>query len=622
MNFEFRGKLCGWLCEDCSETLSGLTVRLYRNRADQAVTGLATADPKTTLRLLSDDEVRAKAKSLISETVTLADGTFRFELGEAEKYQGDAFEVDVYCATVPHRKPSRVVPPALQFSITTLQPMWKVSDGYARAYWEYCVPWRFWCDIRSKFGAWTIWGQVAVCGRSQQTPVAGVLVKAFDVDWTQDDPLGSAVTDSSGHFRIDYLAIDFQRTPFPGLNIELFGGPDLYFRVEGAGGGTLLAEPRSRGRDSDRANVGPCFCASLCVDQPAILDHAWFTHVGDFDVSSDFDSMTGKTRWAAPVGMADAHGGPNFGFYDGNNGRGITLVGDCPTLYPGGGQPMRYRFLYIHPSNPGVPVPITGARLSAVIVGTRPVQWNFGAGLVETFQSIVVAPTGGGVNPPPLPVPPTTAPWTPVPPAIITPDPNGWVIVDPLVTNGALSGPLMQFISATAVPGGNATSAGDSAGNAPSDPKNGTAIAIVFEAEPVSGATISAPTLTNSLAKILINNWTDVGLLDFPQFDTPGATCCTPLTSDLDIKYTVDHELLGSWSIGISSCASGSGWSPTPPPFPAGVGARGAHGTDSRAIDSWPGCSYMVTLNTVRSVTDGTQDAPGETRYLTFCIDR
>jgi hypothetical protein len=624
VSFEFRGRLCGILCRDCREDLSGVTVRLYRNRPDQPVVGLAVADPKVTLALLDDAAVEAKAAALIAETETQQDGSFSFQLGADQKYDGGPFEIDVYCGTVPHRKSSPIPPTPLQFSITTLQPMWKQTDAGSLAYWEYCVPERFWCGIRQKLGAWTICGQVVICNNDQQTPVAGVTVSAFDVDWTQDDSLGSAITDSTGHFRIDYLAIDFMRTPFPALNIELIGGPDLYFKVEGPGGGVLLQEPRTRGRDNDRENVGPCFCVELCVDQPATMKHAWFTHVGDFNINSDIDPATGKTRWAAPVGMFDAHGGPGFGFYDGISGYGLKLIGDCPTTHPGGGDPMRYRFLFEHPSNPGVLVPITGSRVSAVVVGTRPVQWDFGSGPVETFQSIVVAPSGGTTSPPPPPSPPGPpfTNWGPVPPAVIIPDPDGWVIVDPTATNGALSGPLVRFLSETAVPGGAATDPGDAAGNAPATPKSGTTLRIVFQAEPVTGPSMGSPTLSNELPKILVNNWAEVSLLDLQQFGLPGANCCTPLTTDLGIEYTADHELLHSWAISITSCASGLGWSPTPPSLPSGTTPRGANGTDNRAIGSWPGCSYTVGLTTSRSVTDGEQDDTGRTNLITFCIDR
>ena len=351
MNFQFKGRLCGYLCTDCEEYLSDVKVRLYRNRPDQNVTGLSVADPNDTLMLLDDAAVNQKASLLIAETTTQADGSFTFQLGPEQKYEGGAFEIDVYCGTVPHRKESPNRPPRpVQFSITTLQPMWKRTDAGALAYWEYCIPARFWCDIRHRLGAWVICGHVVDC--EKKTPVAGVTVKAFDRDWIQDDPLGTAVTDSSGHFRIDYLAIDFKRTPFPGINIELFGGPDVYFQVE-SGGSLLLDEPSSRGRDRDRQNIGPCFCVSLCVNQPGQVKHAWFTHVGDFDINSDIDLTTGQTSHAAPVGMFDAHGGPGFAFYDGLSGYGLKLIGDVPTTHPSGGDPMRYRFWYEHPANPG-----------------------------------------------------------------------------------------------------------------------------------------------------------------------------------------------------------------------------------------------------------------------------
>jgi hypothetical protein len=42
----------------------------------------------------------------------------------------------------------------------------------------------------------------ADCDAPQPTSIAGVKVSAFDVDWTQDDPLGSGITDATGYFHI------------------------------------------------------------------------------------------------------------------------------------------------------------------------------------------------------------------------------------------------------------------------------------------------------------------------------------------------------------------------------------------------------------------------------------
>src|ERR1700753_3052469 len=104
MSFTFRGNLCGRFCADCSEELSGVTVRLYRNRSEQNVTALAVASPNDTLAVLNDEQVESKASQLIAETKTDENGNFSFTLGREEKYEGGAFEVDVYCGTVPHRK--------------------------------------------------------------------------------------------------------------------------------------------------------------------------------------------------------------------------------------------------------------------------------------------------------------------------------------------------------------------------------------------------------------------------------------------------------------------------------------------------------------------------------------
>ena len=105
MSYLFKGRLCGYLCEECTEPLSDVVVRLYRNRGDQNITALAVADPGLTLSLVDPDQLKAKQSSFLAEARTDADGNFTFELGAKEKYAGEAFEIDVYCGTVPHRKP-------------------------------------------------------------------------------------------------------------------------------------------------------------------------------------------------------------------------------------------------------------------------------------------------------------------------------------------------------------------------------------------------------------------------------------------------------------------------------------------------------------------------------------
>src|SRR5512133_577216 len=179
--YQFRGRLSGTLCDECSEPLSSVQVRLYRLRSDQDATRLAVAEPKDTFAILTPDQIKAKDKYLIGEFDTDANGVFEANLGEAGKYGGEAFEIDVYCGTVPHRRPEPPPKGPVQFSITVLQPQWRQREKMMVASWDYCVPQRFWCAIRALFDAWTICGHVTVCGTRQ--PAVGVKVSAFDRDW-------------------------------------------------------------------------------------------------------------------------------------------------------------------------------------------------------------------------------------------------------------------------------------------------------------------------------------------------------------------------------------------------------------------------------------------------------
>ncbi len=153
--------------------------------------------------------------------------------------------------------------------------------------------------------------------------------------------------------------------------------------------------------------------------------------------------------------------------------------------------------------------------------------------------------------------------------------------------------------------------------------KNGVDVAIIFQATRVS--TISAvnsgvvlPDYTNQVSKVHLNNWLEVSLLDLQEFLGPGATACSPLTNDLHILYTVDHELMAQWFIDLVTAASIS----PAPTFPSGVGPRGGSGSDFHDITTWPTCSYAVRLHTRRSLTDGLIDDDLDYVEKTFCIGK
>lgn len=596
--YRFKGRLCGLLCKECSEPLSGAVLRLYRPAQSTDLIAQAVAQPKDTLALLDDDAIADKSKRFLAEATLDADGRFDVALGDNDKYDGGAFEIDVYCGTVPHQKIPRTPPKPRQFALTTLQPQWRERDEGLVAAWDYCIPFRWWCWFRSLFGAWTICGRVLVCGK--QIPVSGATVSAFDADWLADDALGSAVTDGTGHFRIDYNAADFKRTPFsPSINIEWTGGPDLYFRIE-SGGTVLLNEAQSRGRQSDRENAGPCFCVSLCVDidvQPP-YDNPLFTHIGDFHIDGDIANATGLTN-SAVLG----HGGPGFGFFG-----ALKLRGFCPKTI--GGKPARYRFLYEDLAAPGLQ-PILGALVYPVLVGARLIQWDInGTGLSWTFQSIYVQ--GAGATPG-LPTPPAVPPGTPwgAPPAhVIVPDASGWIEVDPSGLDDGFYGPLIRFNTTPAIPAADAP--GNGAGNAVADPKNGVDLRIVFEAQ----ATDGTGGFSNALGRLHVNNWGEVNLLDLQEF-AGGSSPCSKITNAINIEYAVDHELLRSWGLALSTNASPA---PAFPALPSGNAPRGGSGTQNVPTIGWPSCAYRVSLTTSLRLTDGENDDSGRTIEKIFCI--
>lgn len=346
------------------------------------------------------------------------------------------------------------------------------------------------------------------------------------------------------------------------------------------------------------------FCKLVCIN---IDYHPWFTHIGDFSITGDISAASGLT-----VGPKGGHGGPDYGFFG-----MMSLRGFCPKKDPAHpSEPMAYRFLY-QPAGAAQPTPIGPGFAGEVLVGTRYCFWN---GNPNTLQTVRVRGTGATTPTPPTP----SADPTP-PDHYIVPDAQGWVPVDQAALDDAFSGYLLGFNSAAAVVPNGAATTGVAAGTAVplADQKNGVDCAIIFQATRVSTIAAvnggTAPDYSNQINKVHINNWSQVALLDLLQFHIPGGSPCSPLSSELDIEYTVDHELIAGWSIGLSTAAPGvSLTNPPPPPSTA----RGGGGTHHEDISAWPTCSYTVTLTTRRRLTNGLNDDPNWPLSKTFCIGR
>jgi hypothetical protein len=366
-----------------------------------------------------------------------------------------------------------------------------------------------------------------------------------------------------------------------------------------------------------------CRVYCRCVCRPP-FDNPLFTHVGDFHIYADIDPTSGLTNKAV-----FGHGGPDYGFFG-----CLRLLGFCPKEHPAHpGAAMRYRFLF--QEGGGTPKPITGDLVCGVNVGYRLITWPdvdtttipFTTKATSSSQSQTVAVEGSGATPG-LPTPPAPGdPWFAPPTHVIVPDSTeGWIEVDPLAGDDGFYGPLIGFntTSPHAFPDGDpapGVAAGQDVGG---NQRSGRDIAIIFEATRVG---VSSTDFTNSLSKAHINNWSQVQLLDLLQFHTGGGTPCSPLSTDLDIEYTVDHELIANWSVDVTSASPSfphgafpsDGLASDPPPSTMTKSARGGFGTHHENITSWSSCSYVVHLYARRRLTNGINDDSQAEVIKTFC---
>jgi hypothetical protein len=614
MSFIFRGSLCGSLCDTCEEQISDVTVRLYRHAAGTNITALAVASPNDTFAVLSDEQFAAKASLLIAETTTDADGAFTFTLTREQGYNGEAFEIDVYCGTVPHHIPGRKKAQPRQFSITTLQPAWKASgEADFIAAWRHCIPSRFWCYLRGLFDAWVICGRLTSC--DDGLPIPGAAVSAFDTDWLQDDPLGSGVTDINGRFRIDYTSDAFKVTPFtPFLNLEWFGGPDVYFKAT-LGTEVILDEPSSKGRTQGRENVGPCFCVELCSEDVHIgcgvsCEPHW-QKVWDFDIHPDAGAP------GSQFSVDGYAGGPNalHVFGDMNYRGGVLLRGNCPLINPADNtHKLQYRFVIgeyswsTNPQDDPTRVPdLAPAALSPVtqIVKTT-VGWVFytnGLGFPDSADVDILSPDlePGGWVPPLLG-------------RIISVDMRNGTTANVAITDAnflrsdeliVMNSTVITAAHPPKLPGGlPQTDAGRALTNIEKEPIR--RYKLQFEVRDVS---TSATIFTDTLSSIILNNSAPILALDLEELRTDH---CSPLggASTIHLLYTADHPHLNAFSLTVSSNL-GTVHSPPVTPsdnFTSGLGKffRGGNGGPHNgtnlggfplSVAADPTCAYRVNLN-------------------------
>jgi hypothetical protein len=617
MSYYIKGTLRGALCFDCIEPLEGLVIKAYAVAAGRDVTALAVARTKDTFEGIDDTARDAKAGLLLAEATIAADGSYTLDFSKAPDYRGEPVELDLYCATVPRRKNQEKLPPPMQFTLTVLQPMWRQSREDFIAAWDYTIPYRIWCFIRGRFGAWVICGHVRHC--ETKAPIAGVRVRAFDVDWLQDDPLGDAVTDGSGHYRIDYLASDFTPTVFPWLSLEWTGGPDVYFKVETLGGAPLLNEPPSRGRGPDRENVGPCFCADLCLKEspPVTEPLPVFDALGGYLYASDIESA---------VPGSGLTNGDHRAFYS-----TVRLNGVLPKKL--GGQAMEYRFEFRTTDAVGNPTGpwtvIAPTQFANTLIGRiERLVFIFGTWVTVTHY-VFADPASPGADASHAAI---VGGWIQVPQHDNVMDANGFFVPNGnmlnVITPSLVPQPALDMDSVIA--GESSTAHG-----APLAQNRHIALRMRVRAVGLPLTEQDAGTCPHvAIENTVYNNvhkggsWAPVDVdgqlsacsVDSLQLRAGG---CAGLNAALDVLYTAAHPNLGSISVSMNGPGGPYGFGIPVPLNPADQFGQAINGAPPPGggwtFNALPDCAYIVTLSANLLLTTGDSSPLPVHDQIAFC---
>ncbi|WP_315093772.1 carboxypeptidase-like regulatory domain-containing protein [uncultured Cellulomonas sp.] len=600
MAYEIRGSLWGTLCHDVREPLAGLELRAYRSTGDRTTERAVAAD-KETFHEVTDGE---RAEPPVAVARVEDSGRYVLTIDD-ERYDGGALDLDLFVEKPPRPRHEPGAEPR-QLAVTTLQPRWRQTENDILAVWEYAIPNRYWCHLLALFGIWTISGQITTC--DDKSPIPGAVVSAFDADWLQDDPLGTATTDATGHYVLTYLASDFRRTPFsPFINVELTEGPDVYVTVE-LGGQPIITETQWDGRQPGRQNVGHCFCLDLCTDKlvgdPETVPHwqqveVFDIHPGNGQPGSTFDAL----GYADPSGGAYVFGGT------------VTLRGNCPLTDLGTGHPLKYRFLvgeytWTSGEDPANPPTVAPATLTPVTSQWAPTHVGYvfytdGNGAAQSASVFVSASDADAdgfvqVDGTAVTVPMYNPPGST---AVVTVSGSNFLRTFDLQE---LNTAAITALHPTKKPGGlPKAQAGETLPAGEQEPVRRYRVG--FE---VRDAVTDTTLHTDQLDSIIFDSSAVIATLDLEELRLNG---CNPLSgaTTIHLLHTVDHPHLKTFSVTINN---NGGTVHVPPQTPSGAfvvgdysfrgGASGPHNSTSTGgipidVSADPACAYSVNLSWV-----------------------
>lgn len=613
MEHTIDGQIYARICPQAEVPIENATVRIYRPREDIDTTRSASMDLKESFRVLDAGAVEEKSHRHLGDFELDGEGCFVASLREELDYDGEAVQVDLRVEALGGQEIEPV-----QATLTTIQLHWQqIEEGTREASWDCCLSPSDWCAILEAAGYYVVAGQVTNC--ETEEPIDGLTVTARDKDIIQPDALGSDTTDANGVYAIYYPESMLEDTPSPFPDIELFGGPDLYFQIDSPGGTPLLEEDPSDGRQPGRENAKRCHCEDLCVDfTQEEGDDPLFTHVGNFNIVQDIDNdgTTNKAR----QGTA----GDGWGFHG-----AVPLLGFVPASHPDSGAQMYYRFLYRDQN--GNETPVAGDLVAPVRVGGYVDRSLGGAGLPGQFVELLVANAAYS----PSPLLPTTRIEKLVPEnGHANDDKNGWIEVPSPHGDDLGWGEIMKFDTRAAVPGGSGGSATATSG--PTSPKSGTEIEVIFETTVDDGSgdpDLGKINRQSETVTLHVNNYGEVRELDV--VDKNGNDIGCEVTDTAVVQYNADHEFLREAHVSLSSQASSHSGVTLPNRLAETTINRGSNppGTNRQwqgdvnlkskytgggsitDFDQWPACTYIARLHTHLALTDGYyNDNGGHTR--------
>jgi len=586
--YQYAAHFAGRICEECLEHFSNIDVAIYRSKEQECSN---QANIKNAFKQLSDAEFKQMHSNLLAQGQTNEAGKVEFSIDpEKTDYQGECVEVIITFKHIAGGDKQLESPE--HYRIALYKPQWDQTDNGYTHFSDFVLPTSLWCAFLKKHGIWVICGQVVTCDKPM-SPVGNVTVKAYDVDWIQDDYLGSANTAPNGQFFIYYDRSKFNRTPFsPFINLEWTGGPDIYFKIEGVDTDgnpvTLLDEPPSRGRKPDRENVSNCFCTKLCVElvvQPDPNEIPMWTNIGNYQIPDSVNMHDFTTDGYEKTS--------NLAFFS-----TMDLIGQVGKATAT--KKLRYRFLYAEwtgitaptPTNPVTKDMIAKTKVGQIVVSTSP---------------LILEPVY--VNNP-------TALHN------YEPDAAGWIEVedDPMYT--PVTNKLIALKSNKLVPGA-------SYSNPAPNPDAGTAatidtarqvhkFAIGYQIEQDTG---TGWTLIHdqTMDALVINNANILLWLELDEFIV-NSSLCQPVTSTVTVNYTVDHPHLDWYEVEIEKQGTNMHW-PIPRVNHGGsLTFRGGNGTTAAIpTTTWDSCSYIVFLRAHRRLTNGYSGPSNEYVYRTFC---